>query len=52
MQVNKKVKGSLIKNIKVYIVHKDGSETQLTNKYKEQYIIGKSPYDLYRNKTK
>lgn len=37
-----------IKKWEVCIVHKDGSETLLSDELKNQYIIGRSPYELYK----
>lgn len=31
------------------IVHKDGTETILSDEYKQQYLTGKSPYMRYKN---
>lgn len=31
----------------VSIVHKDGTETLLSEEQKEQYLVGKSPYCMY-----
>lgn len=32
----------------VSVVHKDGSETLLSNECKEQYLIGRSPWELFK----
>lgn len=35
-------------HVEVWIEHKDGTQSQLTEEQKEQYMIGRSPYSLFK----